>query len=141
MVNIEQLSQGEVIVAWHHGLMLLVELNYKRFLDSKSCSSTVTRCRMQQAKESLCCSYIINVSQVYCKWYAKLIHASIKDNTASKKLILLDSGVHFDLMKRKQVEEVLGDVQDCLYRRVKDITDFHLEVMSLTWVSDEDVMC
>ncbi|GJV65844.1 hypothetical protein Tco_1476672 [Tanacetum coccineum] len=52
-------SRGYCCLA--HGLMLLVELITTVW--TRSCTCTVTRCRMQQAKESLCCSYIINVAK------------------------------------------------------------------------------
>ncbi|GJT34767.1 hypothetical protein Tco_0925186 [Tanacetum coccineum] len=57
----EKVTAGRGYCCLAHGLMLLVELITTVW--TRSCTCTVTRCRMQQAKESLCCSYIINVAK------------------------------------------------------------------------------
>ncbi|GKC40146.1 hypothetical protein Tco_1052530, partial [Tanacetum coccineum] len=90
----EKVTAGRGYCCLAHGLMLLVELITTVW--TRSCTCTVTRCRMQQAKESLCCSYIINVAKSIVS-AAKLILPASEVNTASstfrENLLLLQVSI------------------------------------------------
>ncbi|GKA78322.1 ribonuclease H-like domain-containing protein [Tanacetum coccineum] len=77
----EKVTAGRGYCCLAHGLMLLVELITTVW--TRSCTCIVTRCRMQQAKESLCCSYIINV--------AKSIVSAAKSNSQLNDKGFVDS--------------------------------------------------